>query len=151
MEPLQPVPPVLISTCLLGRNCRFDGHTKGDPALVSRLEASGVQLIPYCPEESGGLPTPRSPAWIEAQDAEAVWAGRDRVLDEAGEDVTSAFVRGAEGALALCKRLGIRTAYLKERSPSCGVCQTHAHGELIDGPGVTTVLLQKHGIETLPG
>ena len=61
--------------------------------------------------------------------------------------MTAAFVRGAEGALAACREHGIEKAYLKERSPSCGTCQTHVADELVDGPGVTTEHLRRHGIE----
>ncbi|HTF89985.1 MAG TPA: DUF523 domain-containing protein [Planctomycetota bacterium] len=141
--------PVLVSACLMGRECRYDGRSNRDLALEAQLEQRGEAPVPFCPEEHGELGTPRPAAWIEGSGASAVIDGSKRVLTEAGVDVTAAFLRGALGALDVCQRFGIRRAYLKERSPSCGVCQTHAGGKLADGPGVTTAVLQREGIECL--
>ena len=91
--------------------------------------------------------TPRPAAWIESQGAEAVLDGTDRVVTHEGHDVTAEFVEGARGALAACLETGAERAYLKERSPSCGTCSTHVDGVLVDGPGVTTALLRREGIE----
>jgi uncharacterized protein YbbK (DUF523 family) len=139
--------PVLVSACLLGRECRYDGRSNRDGALDRELASRGLIAVPFCPEEHGGLGTPRPPAWIEEHGAAAVVDGESRVVTDAGIDVTGEFMIGAEGALATCKAHGIRFAFLKERSPSCGVCQTHAGGKLVDGPGVTTELLTRNGIE----
>ena len=79
--------------------------------------------VPFCPEEEGGLGTPRPPAWIESGSAAQVLDGESRVVTEAGADVTGGFVRGAEAALETCQEHGIRRAYLKARSPSCGVAR----------------------------
>lgn len=138
--------PVLVSACLLGAECRYDGRHNRDGALERELAARGLRAVPFCPEEYGGLGTPRPAAWIERESAEAVLDGRARVVTQAGVDVTSGFVKGAEGALATCEMHGIRRAFLKERSPSCGSCSTHVGGALVAGPGVTTALLQRHGI-----
>ena len=142
--------PVLVSACLLGRECRYDGRSNRDRALEEELEQRNEIAVPFCPEEHGELGTPRPAAWIEKSGASAVLDGSERVLTEAGADVTQAFLRGALGALETCQRFGIRRAYLKERSPSCGVCQTHAGGALVDGPGVTALVLQREGIECTP-
>jgi len=142
--------PVLVSACLLGRECRYDGSQNRDRALERELESEGWEAVPFCPEEHGGLGTPRPPAWIEARGAEAVLDGEDRVLTDAGKDVTEAFVKGARGALETCRLHGIRLAFLKERSPSCGVCRTHVAGGVADGPGVTAALLAREGIEVRP-
>ncbi|HUR27329.1 MAG TPA: DUF523 domain-containing protein, partial [Planctomycetota bacterium] len=139
--------PVLVSACLLGRECRYDGGSNRDAVLEAELERRGEIAIPFCPEEHGELGTPRPAAWIEKSGAAAVLDGMERVLTKAGADVTQHFLRGAIGALETCSRFGIRRAYLKERSPSCGVCQTHASGKLVDGPGITTLVLQREGIE----
>lgn len=136
-----------MSACLLGRRCRYDGRENRDGALERELEARGFEPVACCPEEEGGLGTPRPPAWIETQDAAAVLEGRDRVVTDAGTDVTEAFVRGAEIALARCNEHGIQRAFLKERSPSCGVHNTHARGGLVEGAGVTAELLRRNGIE----
>ena len=127
--------PVLVSACLLGAECRYDGAHNHDAALTRLLE------------ERGGLGTPRPPAWIESKDADAVLAGEARVVTEGGQDVSAEFLAGAQGALSVCEEVGATRAYLKERSPSCGACSTHVGGELTDGPGVTTALLRSAGVE----
>lgn len=138
--------PVLVSACLLGRECRYDARHNRDLALERELAERGLVAVPFCPEEHGGLGTPRPPAWIERTGAAAVLEGRERVLTDATVDVTAQFLAGARGALDACRRHGIARAFLKERSPSCGVCRTHAGGELVEGPGVTAELLRRHGI-----
>lgn len=138
--------PVLVSACLLGRRCRYDGVHNRDEVLAELLAADGLEAVPYCPEEAGGLGTPRPPAWIETGGASAVLAGGARVVRDDGGDVTQGFLRGAHGALELCRRHGIRRAFLKERSPSCGCAATHVAGALTAGPGVTTELLRRHGV-----
>jgi len=138
--------PVLVSACLLGRACRFDGRHNHDQVLENELARRGEVAVPFCPEEHGGLGTPRPAAWIEKSGAAAVLDGRERVLTEGGADVTPGFLRGAHGALEACRAHGIESAYLKERSPSCGVHNTHAGGALVAGPGVTAEHLRRHGI-----
>lgn len=139
--------PVLVSACLLGTPCRYDGGSNPDRALERELAERGLEPVPFCPEEHGGLGTPRPAAWIEANSAGEVIDGRGRIVTEGGVDVTAAFLAGANGALATCRAHGIARAFLKERSPSCGVCQTHAQGRLVDGRGVTAELLERNGIE----
>jgi uncharacterized protein YbbK (DUF523 family) len=141
--------PVLVSACLCGRPCRYDGRdaAAGDK-LKQRLAELGAVAVPFCPEVEGGLSTPRPPAWIETHSAAAVLAGEDRIVTEGGVDVTHAFRRGAEATLELCQSLGIEHALLKERSPSCGVAQTHVDGSPGPGSGVTAALLAQNGIET---
>ena len=141
---------VLVSACLLGQHCRHDARTCSDGPLARELAAQGLEPVPFCPEEHGGLGTPRPPASIEATTAADVLDGRARVVTDAGADVTPQFVKGAEGALATCKAHGIVRAFLKERSPSCGTCRTHVDGKLVEGPGVTAELLRRHGIATTP-
>jgi uncharacterized protein YbbK (DUF523 family) len=141
---------VLVSACLLGAECRYDGRANTDNALARDLAARGLTAVPFCPEEHGGLGTPRPPAWIETTSAAAVLDGRDRVVTDAGADVTAQFLAGARGALDTCRAHGILRAFLKERSPSCGTCNTHAANKLVEGPGVTTELLRRSGIEVTP-
>lgn len=143
--------PVLVSACLLGLPCRYDGELARDEvraAAAGVLATAGdVELVAFCPEESGGLGTPRPPAWIEEGDAAAVLAGEARMVTDAGVDVTAAFRRGAEAARDLCRARGIRRAVLKERSPSCGVAATHVDGVPVPGPGVTARLLLDDGLD----
>lgn len=131
---------LLVSACLLGAPCRYDGGSKPDErvrALTARFE-----LIPVCPEQLGGLTTPRAPAERRA----------DHVVTANGRDVTAEYVRGAEAALALCVRHGCKTAMLKEKSPSCGCGRiydgTFSH-RLTAGDGVTAALLKAHGVRVL--
>ena len=141
--------PVLVSACLLGRRCRYDGRHNDDAELARELESDGLTAVPFCPEERGGLGTPRPPAWIGSVGADAVLDGRARMVTDAGRDVTDEFLAGARGALDTCRQHGIARAYLKERSPSCGVRRTHVAGELVDGPGVTAATLARAGIEVV--
>jgi uncharacterized protein YbbK (DUF523 family) len=144
----QPEPPLLISACLLGVPCAYDGrgHTVDD---LLTLAAQG-KVIPICPEVLGGLPIPRPTAEIIDGDGGDVLDGRARVVTVTGQDVTTAFVRGAQSAAEIARRYGIITAILKPRSPSCG--STHIYdgthrGVLRPGTGVTTALLRRIGVE----
>ena len=128
---------LLISACLLGIPCRYDGKEKGIEGIDALREK--YNLIPVCPEIYGGLPTPRTPS-------ERVG---ERVLMKDGIDVTENYKRGAECALRLCRELDIKIALLKERSPSCsksGIYDGSFSGTITDGMGVTAELLVKNGI-----
>ncbi|MGK4476563.1 DUF523 domain-containing protein [Aeromonas molluscorum] len=130
---------VLVSACLLGQPVRYDGQSKGIISdWLASLGAEG-RVLAFCPEVAGGLPTPRPPA---ERQGEQVRTGN-------GLDVTAEFDRGAELALALCLREGIRFALLKEGSPSCGsgrIYNGHFEGVSVPGEGKTTALLRRHGI-----
>lgn len=108
-------PRMLISACLLGVNCRYDGNSQTLPELSRLMER--YELIPVCPEQLGGLPTPRTPS--ERRDG--------RVVARDGKDVTEAFSRGAFQVCRIARLYGAELALLKARSPSCG------HGEIYDG------------------
>jgi len=128
---------ILVSACLLGACCRYDGESKAHPEMAALAEQH--ILIPVCPEQLGGLPTPRPPAERKGE----------RVVTQTGTDVTEQYRRGAEEALKLCKLLGCEAAVLKERSPSCGCGEiydgTHSKA-LTAGDGVTAELLKMQGI-----
>ena len=131
---------ILVSACLLGVSCRYDGQSKAYP-LVDEL-CRRHEIVPVCPEIMGGLPTPRVPA--ERQGA--------RVVTKAGGDVTAQYRRGAEEVLRLAQKLGCTVAVLKERSPSCGsghIYDGTFSGTLTDGWGVAAELLRRHGIRVL--
>lgn len=132
-------PKVLVSACLLGQPVRYDGRSKG--IISDWLQTLGAEgrVLAFCPEVAGGLPTPRPPAERQGE----------RVLTEAGLDVTAQFDRGAELALQLCQAQGIRFALLKEGSPSCGsgrIYDGRFEGTSMAGEGKTTALLRRHGI-----
>ena len=129
---------LLISACLLGIPCRYDGRSV-KAVDIERL-AENFDLIPVCPEIYGGLSTPRTPS-------ERVG---DKTLMKDGRDVTENYIRGAEAAYALCESLGCTLALLKERSPSCGknkIYDGSFTGTLIDGEGVTAEYLRERGIK----
>ncbi|MDP6669738.1 MAG: DUF523 domain-containing protein [Candidatus Krumholzibacteria bacterium] len=136
--------PVLISTCLLGLNCRYDGKRRAHPQLDALRE--GFLLIPACPEQMGGLATPRPPAEIESGNGQDVLEGRSRVLDSTGNDLSENFRRGAQASLELARFHSCDTAILKERSPSCGVRQITRKEKVLDEQGVTAALLNREGI-----
>ena len=128
---------ILVSACLLGTRCRYDGASKAHPEIAALAERH--TLIPVCPEQLGGLPTPRTPA-------ERLGA---RVVTKPGGDVTEQYLRGAEETLKLCKLLGCEAAVLKERSPSCGCEEIYDgtfSGTLTAGDGVTAEVLKAQGI-----
>jgi uncharacterized protein YbbK (DUF523 family) len=136
--------PVLVSACMLGVHCRYDASTNPATELGERL--AGCRVIPVCPEQLGGLSTPRPPAHFEGGDGEAVLDGRARVVTDAGVDVTEQYLRGARETLQLARRFGARRAILKERSPSCGCSRVHRDGAWQTGIGVTSALLKRAGV-----
>lgn len=131
---------ILISACLVGDKVKYDGRSNYNEKIKLLLEK--YELVPFCPEVEGGLPTPRKPS-------ERV---KDRVKMENGKDVTKYYEKGAELALNICLYLGIKIAILKENSPSCGTHKIYdgsfSH-KLIDGQGYTTELLKRKGIKVL--
>ena len=141
---------VLVSACLAGRACRFDGSAANEGA-VERLVAEGRAVL-VCPEVDGGLGTPRPPAEITGGDGADVLAGRARVVTRSGTDVTAAYVAGAQRALAAAREAGAKVAILKARSPSCGkgtVYDGSFSRSLTVGDGVTAALLAANGIRVL--
>ena len=128
---------ILISACLLGVCCRYDGESKPIMQTVALMER--YHLIPVCPEQLGGLPTPREPSERQG----------DAFRTKSGADVTAQYRRGAEQALHLARLYGCRAAVLKERSPSCGSGEIYDgtfSGRLTPGDGVTAALLKENGI-----
>ena len=128
---------LLVSACLLGCPCRYDGKTKENADVIALKE--NYELIPVCPEQLGGLPTPRLPS-------ERV---EDKVLMRDGTDVTGQYRKGAKAVLRLAKLFGAKKAVLKARSPSCGkdvVYDGTFSGALKAGSGVTALLLRENGI-----
>ncbi|MGQ4878538.1 DUF523 domain-containing protein [Billgrantia sp. LNSP4103-1] len=140
---------VLVSACLLGNRVRYDaGALTITSTILERWVGEG-RVVSVCPEVSADMSIPRPPAEIYAGDGRNVLDGQARVLEISGQDVTSAFRSGAETALAMCQRHGIRVAVLTEHSPSCGstsIYDGHFSGTKVFGVGVTTALLREHGI-----
>ncbi|MCZ6602716.1 MAG: DUF523 domain-containing protein [Planctomycetota bacterium] len=137
----------MVSACLLGQECRYDGRASVDVGLLRRLSRANV--IPVCPEELGGLGTPREPAEIQRGAGAEVLDGVSRVIDRTGRDVTEAFIGGAREALNEGLRAGAQTAYLKSRSPSCGLGRISSGGGTRAGNGVFAELCQRSGVEVI--
>ena len=131
---------ILISACLVGDNCRYDGKNNLSPKIAALLEK--YELVPFCPECEGGLKTPRTPSERQGE----------KVVTKDGRNVTKQYERGAELAWNICFYLKIKVAILKENSPSCGVHKIHDgsfSGKLIEGVGTTTELLKEKGINVI--
>jgi uncharacterized protein YbbK (DUF523 family) len=151
-SPSDPGGKILVSACLLGRPVRYDGRARTclHPRLLAWLEAGRV--VPFCPEVEGGFGVPRPRAELTGGDGVAFWTGGALAWNEHGADVSAGYRRGAEAALAVCQREGIRLAVLKEGSPSCGshrIADGSFSGSSRAGPGVTAALLAAHGIQVL--
>ncbi len=137
---------IIVSACLVGINCRYDGSNTMNDALIKEIKEEG--FIPVCPEQLGGLSTPRPSASIQDGTGFDVIGSSSKVIDINGRDVTREFLKGAQEALKIAKLLRVQKAILKENSPSCGVNFTSSNLKKIKGPGVFTAMLRNEGIKT---
>ncbi|MBU0730756.1 MAG: DUF523 domain-containing protein [Proteobacteria bacterium] len=124
----------LVSACLVGLRTRHDGCANDNAACLAAL--SGSYWVPVCPEQLGGLSTPRVAADLAGGNGHDVLAGKARVVTRQGDDVTKAFVTGAQQVLKIAQMLAVSGVFFKARSPSCGVSTNI---------GVTAALLEKNG------
>ena len=139
----------LLSACFCGVNCKYDGanihNEKGDELFISG------KAILICPEQLGGLTTPRVPSELQAK-AKDILEGNGKIVTKEGMDVTKQFIKGAKEVVEIAKKLSISTAILKERSPSCGVNFVYDgsfNGNKVKGKGITAEMLNEIGIKTL--
>lgn len=137
----------VISACLMGFSCRYNGKSKFCKYLDIYLRKH--ILIPLCPEQLGGLSTPREKAEIETGDGFYVINNNAKVFSKNGRDVTKFFLKGAYEVLNFVKNYNIQLAYFQEKSPSCGVNKIYINGILSNGCGVTTALLIENNIKVL--
>jgi len=140
----------LCSACLLGIKRRYDGKSKPDKKVINL--AKKEILIPVCPEQLGGLPTPRVPQEIQGCSGEKVLDKECGVMNKKGKDVTKQFIRGAYETLKIAKIISIKEFIAKQKSPSCGYGKIHDgtfSGRLIKGDGVTAALLKRNGIKVI--
>ncbi len=131
---------ILVSACLLGKPCRYDGRSKPCEKVIKLAEREDIEIIEICPEQLGGLPTPRVPS-------EKVG---DKIISKEGKDVTEFFEIGAKKALDLAKENCCSYAILKLLSPSCSPCGVYDgsfSGKVVNGMGVTARLLTENGIK----
>lgn len=135
---------IFVSACLLGINCKYNGGNNFNQKIFNLVKEG--KAIPICPEQLGGLKTPRKPSEIKVID------GKRYVINNEGEDVTENFEKGANEVLELARKLNIKKAVLQPRSPSCGVNKIYSGNfdkQLVDGNGITADLLIKNGIEVI--
>ncbi len=137
---------LIISACLVGINCRYDGSHKKRPDIITCFKEKG--LVPVCPEQLAGLCTPRPHSQIVRGTGFDVLDHAAKVIDSKGTDLTSKFLKGAEECLKIACLVKARMAILKERSPSCGVL--FASSDFKKGPGVLTALLIREKITPIP-
>lgn len=131
---------ILVSACLLGTNCKYSGGNNYSDEVMEFLK--DYEIIPICPEQLGGLPTPRPASEIVG----------DKVINIEGNDVTTNYIKGAEETLKIAKMLGIKKALLKAKSPSCGngkIYDGTFTNTLIEGDGITTKLLKENDIKVI--
>ncbi len=138
---------VLISACLLGEKCRYDGKDSLNKWIFKYTDI--IKFIPFCPEKMGGLPTPRPAANIYGGDGKDVLKGKAKVINIYGFDVTKNFKRGAYMAIELANKHNIKIALVKDKSPSCGLKTPYCETTYDYGIGVTAALLNTYGIHLI--
>ncbi|MBU5590640.1 DUF523 domain-containing protein [Clostridium sp. MSJ-4] len=141
---------IIVSACLCGLNCKYNGKNNEAIDIIRKLEKEDI--IPVCPEQLGGLPTPRDPSEISNGTGEEVLKGKGKVISINGEDYTGYFIKGAEETLKIAKLFQVKKAILKSNSPSCGYKKIYNgdfKGILKEGNGVTAQLLLDNGIEVI--
>ena len=139
--------PLVVSACLLGLKTKYNGGDNRREEVLA-LENSCL-FVPICPEQLGGLPTPRAPAEIQGGDGHDVLAGSATVTTRAGKDCTAAFISGARQSLEVAKLVGAQVALLKARSPSCGsdcIYNGQFNGTTTGGDGVTAACFRQAGL-----
>lgn len=141
---------ILVSACLFGINCKYNGDNNENDKVKEYLK--GKEFILVCPEQLGGLTTPRDPAEITKSNGNTVLSGEGRVVTNNGIDVTEAFLRGAKETLKIAKIYDCKEAILKESSPSCGsnfIYDGTFSSKKIPGFGITSALLKSNGIKVI--
>lgn len=137
----------IVSACFLGIKCRHDGNTKPNEKVIALM--SKEVLIPVCPEQLGGLPTPRARCEINGTGGDNVIDGNGTVVDPDGNDHTNQYLKGAQEVLKIARMCSVKEVILKQKSPSCGCGMIYDgtfSGRLKEGDGVTTAFLKKNGI-----
>jgi uncharacterized protein YbbK (DUF523 family) len=140
-------PPILVSACLAGNACRYDGRHCLDP-MIAEMVRTGRALA-LCPEKLGGMASPHPACELQAGTGEDVLDGHCRILDQAGADYTARYLAGSRRVLAVARKHHVREAWLKAKSPACGFGEIYNgrfSGELTPGNGVTAALLLRSGL-----
>lgn len=144
---------IIVSACLLGENCKYNGKNNKNQKIIDYLKDK--EYVTVCPEQLGGLSTPRDPSEIitdNKNDGKAVLSRNTKILSNKGIDVSENFIMGAIKTLQIAKENNATSAILKESSPSCGYTYIYDgtfSGKKINGMGVTASLLYKNNIEII--
>ncbi len=143
---------VIVSACLVGVRCRYDGCSAIDERVIRVMKAKGIVPVPVCPEQLSGLPTPRECCEIIGGDGFDVIKGVARVVTKSGRDLTNRFLRGAEEVLKIARLVNAGFAVMKDLSPSCG-CGTIYDGTFTGGKrrgfGVASAMLKMNGFRVM--
>lgn len=142
--------PILISACLLGVNCDYKGSSKPCAWAIKKFRKG--ELVPICPEQLGGMTTPRIPSEIIKGDGLAVIQKQNRVINQKGEDVSNKFIQGAIEVLKIARLVNAKQFIGRAKSPSCGVGETYDGSfseKLVKGDGVTVALLKQNNINSI--
>ena len=142
-DPVNLNAPIIVSACLLGFECRY--NLKKSSGIKFKIPKTAI-VIPVCPEQLGGLPTPRPKSMFVGGDGECVIKGLARVVNEEGSDVTENFIKGAEAVKRISCITRACSAILKDKSPSCGTHSVMISNELEKGLGVTAKILNGMGL-----
>lgn len=137
--------PVIVSACLIGQRCRYNGEDKGHPGVIRFLRRK--KYVALCPEMLAGWGSPRLAVEFHGGGAADVAAGKAKIQDERGKDRTESLMEGISMALEQAQTLNAREAILKEKSPSCGVRRVYRDGKLSRGEGLFTHWLRKKGVQ----
>lgn len=139
----------LVSACLAGIRCRYNGGSKPEREIVDLFKSG--EVIAVCPEQLGGLTTPRPPSQFYGGTGEDVLDGKAKLIRQDGVDLTSYYIEGAYAVLRIMKELNLNKAVLKARSPACGVGTVWCENELVNGYGVCSSLLLREGYQVIAG
>lgn len=136
----------LVSACLAGLRTRYDGADCSDDKVRSLV--SEGRAIPVCPEQLGGLPTPREPIELTGGDGNMLLKGFAKAVGQkSGKDYTQNLTKGADEVMKLARMMNPEKVILKDGSPSCGSCHIKLKGEKIEGTGVTAAALLNTGVK----
>lgn len=139
---------IVVSACLLGKRCRFDGKSKPNKIVIAFCRGKNVEVLAVCPERDGGLPVPRTPSEIQGGDGGDVLTGVTRIVSQNGEDRTEAFVSGAKKCLERINEFKPDLVILKDGSPSCGTSRIYDGSfsqKARQGAGLLAVLCRRQG------
>ncbi len=136
----------IVSACLLGIKCKYNGKSNFNEKVFDLYKKD--ILIPVCPEVFAGLGVPREEIYLTTDGFDVI-IGKGKILTKSGKDVTEKVLKAVKFIANLCKKLGVKEAILKQKSPSCGCGKTYINGELKEGYGVLAAMLIQKGVKVV--